>query len=213
MQIEGTLGREGQSQSCDFSGRHTRPRRDSCCRRRPGPGSWYGCVRKNIRERKHRRRCKHIQMLVHLSTYLSRSPARLLSRINALAQQYAGRDLTLFFALSSNISDPQHLGQAVNALTKFDKTQTVGCLSGRLGGTSFGGTSVDRDAVSLAVAFMDSGTVRPFRSTIPGRDEVQVGRWHAFRKRDDPDNTDVEDAPVWGNEKPVPLPEDLRALE
>lgn len=104
----------------------------------------------------------------------------------------------------------------MNELTKFDKTQTVGCLSGRLGCTRVGGVNVERDAVSLAVAFMDSGMVRPFRSTIPGRDEVQVGRWHAFRKRDEPESKDVllnEDTLIWGDERAVPLPEDLQSLE
>ncbi|KAF7767884.1 hypothetical protein Agabi119p4_7127 [Agaricus bisporus var. burnettii] len=143
-------------------------------------------------------------MALHLSTYFSRSPIRLLSRINTLAKQYAGHDLTLLFALSSNIPDPEHLGKAVNELTRFDRTRTVGCLSGRLGGTTISEVKMDQDVVSLAVAFMDSGMVRPFRSTIPGRDEAQVGRWHAFRKKDEPEPVEVpldDDTLVWGDER------------
>lgn len=157
-------------------------------------------------------------MALHLSTHLSRSPAALLSRIQALSKQYAGHNLTLLFALSANIPDSQDLGRAVNQLVNLDKTRTVGCLSGPLDRTRINGTSIANDAVSLSVAVFDSQTIKTFRSTIPGREETQVGRWHAFRRKEDEDkeyslNEGMSWEDVWKDNQSISLPEELRTLE
>ncbi|KXN88542.1 hypothetical protein AN958_07178 [Leucoagaricus sp. SymC.cos] len=160
-------------------------------------------------------------MVLHLSTYLSRSPARLLDRIQILSRQYAGHDLTLLFALSANFSDTQDLGKAVNGLVQnFDNTRTIGCLSGRLGSTCINGKNIGNDIVSLSVGVWDSKDVKSFRSTIPGREEAQVGRWHAFRKKEEEEkrkdyslNEGVSWEEVWDGGKGALLPEELRPLD
>ena len=73
-------------------------------------------------------------------------------------------------------------------------------------------------------------SVVPFRSTIPGQTQPQVGRWHAFRKKDGAtddendyelnsrvgiDNGTVSWEDIWNrsSSKKIPLPEELRTLE
>jgi hypothetical protein len=65
----------------------------------------------------------------------------------------------------------------------------------------------------------DSANVIPFRSTIPGREEAQVGRWHAFRRKGESVNKEdsLEEGVSWGDVwegggKPVALPEELRSV-
>lgn len=158
-------------------------------------------------------------MALHLSTYLSRSPASLLSRVQTLTKSYAGHDLTFLFSLSANIPGSEDLGRVVNSLTALEKTRTIGCLSSPLGGTRINGRSIEKNVVSLSVAVFHSHTVKYFRSTIPGKEEIQVGRWHAFRRKGAGENkeyslkegTSWED--VWKNNQGVALPEELRTLE
>ncbi|KAF9446373.1 hypothetical protein P691DRAFT_804022 [Macrolepiota fuliginosa MF-IS2] len=158
-------------------------------------------------------------MVLHLSTHLSRSPAGLLSRIQALSNLYAGNDLTLLFALSASIPDSQDLGRAVNGLMNLENTRTIGCLSGRLGSTQINGKDIGNDTLSLSVAVFDSRTVKSFRSTIPGREETQVGRWHAFRRKEEKEGTEyplnegVSWEDVWKGNKETLLPEELRTLD
>ena len=158
-------------------------------------------------------------MVFHLSTFLTRSPTGLLNRIRYLVREYAGHDLTLLFALSANFPDTQDLSRAVAELANLTRTQTVGCLSGRLGNTNINGKKVEEDILSLSVAVLDSKNVRSFRSTIPGKEEAQVGRWHAFRRKNEdvkkyyPLIEGVSWKEVWEGDRALPLPEDLQSLE
>ena len=163
--------------------------------------------------------CPQISMILHLSTYLTRSPTGLLNRIRSLVKEYAGHDLTLLFALSANFSDTQDLGRAVTGLMSLTSTRTVGCLSGRLGNTKINDKSIEEDVLSLSVAVLDSRNVKSFRSTIPGREEAQVGRWHAFRRKSEDVDTEYPmiEAVSWEEVRQggrtLPLPDDLQLLE
>ncbi|KAF8890772.1 hypothetical protein BD779DRAFT_1517001 [Infundibulicybe gibba] len=123
-------------------------------------------------------------MALHTRTFLTRNITGLLSQLSELVQLYPRHktDHTFLFSLSPNIPSSD-LSTAVSHLTQLG-SQSLGCLSAPLPGYG--------DHVACAVALFDSGSVVPFRSTIQGRAEVQVGRWHAFRKRDD--TTGVDDA-------------------
>lgn len=150
-------------------------------------------------------------MSIHASTLLTRSPGALLSRVSQLSKLY--RDHSLLFALSSN-TDAADLSHLVDGLTSFS-SQAVGCLSAPLPGYDGHGL------IACSLAVFDRGRVVPFRSTIPGKEATQVGRWHAFRKKDDVSRdtegesltgkVDWED--VWDrNTKGNTLPQELQAL-
>jgi len=115
---------------------------------------------------------------MYTSTLLSRSPTSLLSFLSRLSKQHA--DHSLLFALSASPAFPaQDLSTLVNGLTTFSR-HTIGCLSAPLPGRY-------RSLFSCSIAFFGSSESVLFRSTIPGRAAPQVGRWHAFRKKDDDD--------------------------
>jgi hypothetical protein len=49
--------------------------------------------------------------------------------------------------------------------------------------------TVDRnDILSCSVGIFNSDDCVPFRSTLAGRPQPQVGRWHSFRKKEEVDN-------------------------
>ena len=115
-------------------------------------------------------------MSVHLSTILTRSSATLSSITSRLSKTYPG--FPLLFALTSN-APPQDLSRLVNELTTFS-SETAGCLSAPL---PFQGYD---SRISCSIAILDPRKAVLFRSTIPGRAQPQVGRWHAFRNKDNP---------------------------
>ena len=73
----------------------------------------------------------------------------------------------------------------------------------------------------LSVAVFDSQVVTPFRSTIKGKEPVQVGRWHAFRRRNESseelqlpeDSTGIDWESVWARKSVNTLPPELEALK
>ena len=116
-------------------------------------------------------------MALHTSTILARTPAAILSHLSRLSATYA--EHSVIFAL--NASAPE-LPTLVSHLTKLS-SQTVGCLSAPLPGLAHEGL------ISCSLAIFDKRNAVSFRSTIPGRAAPQVGRWHAFRQKNDkPEN-------------------------
>jgi len=112
-------------------------------------------------------------MVLHTSTVLARTPTAILSHISRLSITYSNH--SVIFALNANAPE---LPALVSRLTKLS-AQTIGCLSAPLPGLSSEGL------ISCSLAVVDSRNTISFRSTIPGRPAPQVGRWHAFRQRDD----------------------------
>jgi hypothetical protein len=112
-------------------------------------------------------------MALHTSTILARAPAAILSYISRLSTVYT--DHAVVFALNANAPELQML---VSRLTKLSP-QSIGCLSAPLPGLASEGL------ISCSLAVFDICNVVSFRSTIPGRAAPQVGRWHAFRQRND----------------------------
>ena len=112
---------------------------------------------------------------MHTSTLLSRSPTSLLTLLSRLSKSYVNHSLLFSLSVSSAVP-AQDLSTLVNCLTTFSH-HTVGCLSGPLPGNY-------HSFISCALAVFDPSEAVLFRSTIPGRASPQVGRWHAFRKKD-----------------------------
>ncbi|KZT28816.1 hypothetical protein NEOLEDRAFT_1129049 [Neolentinus lepideus HHB14362 ss-1] len=149
--------------------------------------------------------------IIHASTALFSRPEHLSRYLSRLPKIY--RENILFFALAANASSESELSALLADLTSFAPLN-VGCLSGVL--------SQKPALVSCSFAVFDKSTSTIFRSTIPGRAEPQVGRWHAFRKKGEPTpppgsysvglNEDINWEDVWkrdvgGNELPDALKE------
>ena len=159
----------------------------------------------------------HAMTALHLSTIFPRSPSSLQSYITKLSKVYSGHGHTFIFALSANSEAPSDLAKSVQSLTNFigDGGQTVGCLSSPFNG-------VNSRALSCSFGVFESPATT-FRSVIPGKAEVQVGRWHSFRKKEEQGGStitegDYEEGVVWEDvwdrsKQATSLPEDLQKLE
>ncbi|CAA7268452.1 unnamed protein product [Cyclocybe aegerita] len=131
--------------------------------------------------------------LIHLSTVLSRSSTGLLSHIQDISLRHAGQGHTLLFALSANFPLAEDLQEVVSRLTKFNdvasgdtgRGHTIGCLTDSYVNCEFPFFRQSKDALSCAIAILDSTYSVPFYSNLRGRVQPQVGRWHSFRKTDE----------------------------
>lgn len=176
-------------------------------------------------------------MPLHLSTTLARTPYALQKQLVKLTDAYANKAHTCLFALSANFPFSQDLADTVDILTKFNKRgHTLGCLSDSFLAVDFSKSNhiwdhenYSKPILSCSIGIFDSSRVVPFTSTIPGKTQPQVGRWHAFRKKDSTDdenehelnaqmgtyNGTVSWDDIWNRSasKNIPLPEELRSLE
>ncbi|KAF9556302.1 hypothetical protein CPC08DRAFT_765357 [Agrocybe pediades] len=173
---------------------------------------------------------------LHLSTIITRTPSTLHGHIASLSSRYGGQGHTVLFALSSNFGEPNDLQKAVNTLTKFNdkssssttKGRVVGCLADSFTSTSHDGNAFDANSVSCSIGIFDSRSCIPFHSTLQGRQQPQVGRWHSFRNKteeassNEPDWQEVENASaidwenIWKQSKSSvssSLPHELRSTE
>ncbi|KAF9468745.1 hypothetical protein BDZ94DRAFT_1246177 [Collybia nuda] len=151
-------------------------------------------------------------MSIHASTVLARSSTAILSHITQLSKLYP--DHPLAFSLSPNVQ-PQDLSKLVKSLTEFS-SQSIGCLSAPLPG------STSQNLISCSLAIFDPEQTVLFRSEIAGKASPQVGRWHAFRKKDDPPSQiegqeELKEGVNWGdvwnrNTADTPLPPELQTL-
>lgn len=152
-------------------------------------------------------------MSIHASTVLARSSTAILSHLSRLSKVYPGHPLV--FSLSPNVQS-QDLSKLVKGLTEFS-SQSIGCLSAPLPG------SISQTLISCSLAIFDPEQSVLFRSEIAGKASPQVGRWHAFRKKDDVPSQiegqeelkeDVNWGDVWNrNTGDNPLPSQLQGLE
>jgi hypothetical protein len=113
---------------------------------------------------------------MYTSTLLSRSPTSLLSFLSRLSESHANH-LLLYALSASSAIRPKDLQALTDCLKTFSRN-TVGCLSAPL-------PSRHRTLISCSLATFDPSEAVLFRSTIPGRVAPQVGRWHAFRNKDE----------------------------
>ncbi|KAH7915434.1 hypothetical protein BJ138DRAFT_997911 [Hygrophoropsis aurantiaca] len=147
-------------------------------------------------------------MVLHASTIIARAPSTIVSYLNKISSKHA-KD-SIVFTLSANSPD---LSTLVSQLTALSPSH-IGCLTSPTHG----------DTLSCSIAAFSRNEVTSFRSTIPGRAEPQVGRWHAFREKEAKAATsmiDIEEnkdgsikwEDVWDrNVGPDVLPAELKAL-
>lgn len=178
-----------------------------------------------------------LQMPLHLSTILARTPYALQKQLAKVTDVYTNKGHTCLFALSANFPFSQDLADTVGILTEFNKGgHTLGCLSDSFSAVNFSQSSRVWDQenhpmpiLSCSIGIFDSSHVVPFRSTIPGKPQPQVGRWHSFRKNGD--INDVRDyelnlrtgtndgtaswEDIWNHSasKDIPLPDELCSIK
>ncbi|KZT09087.1 uncharacterized protein LAESUDRAFT_712239 [Laetiporus sulphureus 93-53] len=154
-------------------------------------------------------------MALHMSTILSKSSSEILSHLSRIRSSFSSQ--ITFFALSvSSSHDASEVSSLVSHLTSLTE-QSVGCLSSQLDN----GMLSREGAFSCSVAVFDKSSATPFRSTVPGRQAAQVGRWHSNRRSDDNGRADAPSHrnglhwdDVWAkNSREYALPPEIQSLQ
>ena len=112
-------------------------------------------------------------MALYTSTLISRKTPELLAHISQLRSCLSVHPLLYTISVSQH-TDPSELTQLVSSVQSLSNN-SIGCLSAPI--PSARPFWQQRTSVSFA-SFDDKHTTF-FRSTIPGKKAVQVGRWHA----------------------------------
>lgn len=157
-------------------------------------------------------------MSLFFSTYGSRLAAPIVKQLADLPFRDAAH--VLLFSISPAPGLPQdELSELVHVLSSHPNS--IGCLSApaRIGHNSVVGSNAPFETV-CSVAVFDGDMVTPFRSTIPGKEPTQVGRWHAFRKRDAVSarmelpqaSSGIDWESVWAKRTTPALPPELQTL-
>lgn len=123
-------------------------------------------------------------MYVTAKSYLSRSVPEILHRLGKLSTLDLQAHTVLFSISPAPSCSNTELTELVTLITALPST--LGCLSApvNLRGP-MKPTHAEAGYTLCSVAVFDRQNVTPFRSTIPGKEATQVGRWHAFRKGED----------------------------
>ncbi|KAL0960900.1 hypothetical protein HGRIS_005909 [Hohenbuehelia grisea] len=128
-------------------------------------------------------------MASFVRTIVAKTADQIIAKVNTLSKSHAGH--TLLFALSASAryrsTDLQSLVDCLHA--QFPSS--VGCLSAPLLAASnvtdkplaaeSNHEAEPEPLMSCSIALFEPGRATVFRSSIPGKADVQVGRWHAFR--------------------------------
>ncbi|PCH40338.1 hypothetical protein WOLCODRAFT_131359 [Wolfiporia cocos MD-104 SS10] len=114
-------------------------------------------------------------MALYMKTFVSRSTSDILAHLSHI--QLAHSPFVTLFALSAPpVLGTSSLSSLVAKLTSLSDS-CIGALSAPIPSA--------HSSIACSIALFDKRYVTPFRSTIPGRQAAQVGRWHAFRTRED----------------------------
>ncbi|KAG7094096.1 hypothetical protein E1B28_007714 [Marasmius oreades] len=119
-------------------------------------------------------------MTTVFKTIISRSPSTILSQLAHLKNNFYRH--SLFFTVSPP-SSSDDISAIVDALNNLSE-ESVGCISS------------PAPSITCSLAFMNKSTSTLFRSTIPGRARIQVGRWHSYALKDE---KHMDQFPAWGS--------------
>ena len=145
-------------------------------------------------------------MAIYATTILARSSTQILSFLDSVTSKFAVHDL--LYTVSANIPPDDLTSVLHNLRTSFG--QSAGCISA---------PPTSGDCLSCSVAVFDRKSVVFFRSTLPGRTAPQVGRWHAFRKKDQanepepPLDTGLNWNNIWERSNAAKPPSELQRLK
>ena len=159
-------------------------------------------------------------MALHTSAIVSRKLSDILTHVSRINLAFPGHVPLFTLSVSSSIEQSQMQDLATRLSTL--SPHAVGCLSAPIPSSS----EALRAGVACSLAVFHKDNTIAFRSEIPGRNAPQVGRWHAFRKKDqDPkgfgtgaaaqtDADDVNWEDVWAKHVDVPpLPSELQSIQ
>ena len=142
-------------------------------------------------------------MLKFCKTFVARNATQLVRRLNDV-ETIGSSSHTLLFSISPSATVSEtDLGSIVSVFSRHPRS--VGCLSAPIQtGRGAGATSIP---TVCSIAAFDARNATPFRSIVPGKEPTQVGRWHAFRKKDSlppqleipKDSTGIDWESVWAN--------------
>ncbi|KAH9917967.1 uncharacterized protein B0H18DRAFT_883271 [Fomitopsis serialis] len=156
-------------------------------------------------------------MALHTSTVISRKVSDILAHVSRVHLAFPDH-IPLYSLSATSEVDSRNLQDLVSSVSALSP-HSVGCLSAPIPSSS---PALQANiACSMAMFRKDHATA--FRSDIPGRSAPQVGRWHAFRKKDqtgfgtgetvqaETENVNWDD--VWAKNVDVPsLPSELQAI-
>jgi len=111
----------------------------------------------------------------HATTIIAQSSRQLRSHISDILKQHQHGNATFMFSLSSNI-EPEALSSLVTQFRDLPN-ETLGCISAPIPGYN----TLSRP-LCASVAVLPKETTIPFRSTVPGKAPIQVGRWHSTER-------------------------------
>lgn len=153
-------------------------------------------------------------------TYVAHDIRSLIRSLTKLPSQLSVSDEkhTLLFSLAPSPDVSQNdLSELVQALNAHPRT--VGCLSASHH-ELLEPRAHQKRPTHVSIAAFHRHLVVPFRSTIPGKEPTQVGRWHAFRKREDAtahaqlpeQSTGVDWERIWAKKETAEVPPELEEL-
>ena len=118
-----------------------------------------------------------------MQTVFSNSASNILRRVSSGLEPFTkSKSHVILFSISPAPSLPaDDLSQLVSYFQGLE-TERVGCLSAPTLLTTRAHGGYKNTSCSFAV--FETRHTRSFRSTIPGRETPQVGRWHALRKKE-----------------------------
>ncbi|KAI0078223.1 hypothetical protein K474DRAFT_1660659 [Panus rudis PR-1116 ss-1] len=134
-------------------------------------------------------------MALYARTIISSSPTTLLQQLSFHVKQFA--DSPIIYSISPAPGlPPKALSKIVSSFTSLH--DAVGCLSAPFVlPSAIQKPSLHSSGVtSCSFVVFDPSRAVTFRSTLPGKETAQVGRWHAGRKASQPPRTDVIDPDV-----------------
>lgn len=119
--------------------------------------------------------------ILHTSTIFARRHNPILNHLTSINSLLTSHP-SLFTLSASPSTSPSTLQNIVNVFTSYDSA--VGCLSAPLIDSLAGvddNHNYNGELIACSIAVFDASSAVPFRSTIQGREQPQVGRWHRPR--------------------------------
>ncbi|KAH9829639.1 uncharacterized protein C8Q71DRAFT_717897 [Rhodofomes roseus] len=156
-------------------------------------------------------------MALHTSTIISRKVSDILTHVSRVHLAFPDHIPLYSLSVSSKV-DSSHLQDLVSTVGALSP-HSVGCLSAPIPSSN----PALQASIACSLSMFPKDHTTAFRSDIPGRSAPQVGRWHAFRKKDqsgvgtgevvqeETENVNWED--VWAKNVDVPLlPSELQGI-
>jgi hypothetical protein len=124
-----------------------------------------------------------------VATVFSRSAAEILAHLKSVAQKHHSTTDTIIYSIAASPSHIDALEPLLKTVRSITNGSSIGCLSAPISNN-----------LAVSYAIFDETLATPFRSEVKGRVAPQVGKWHAFRRKDErkprwPESSNLLDDP------------------